>query len=59
VDEALRRLAQNTDERSKLTLERDELIRAARAEKVSVVRIAEAAGLTRQQVHNILKGETK
>ena len=55
MDEVLRRLTDNTDARSRLLVERDELIIAATVDAgLPVTRVAEAAGLSRQQVHNII-----
>jgi hypothetical protein len=50
----LQELEANTTRREKLLAERDRLILAAKEAHVPVVRIAEAAGLTRQQVHRII-----
>jgi DNA invertase Pin-like site-specific DNA recombinase len=54
VTELLKRLRANASKREALSAERDALIREAKAAGVPVTHIAEAIGLTRQQVHRIL-----
>lgn len=51
----LKALRQNRDRRSDLTEERDRLIVQAKGARVPVSHIAEAVGLSRAQVHNIIK----
>jgi DNA invertase Pin-like site-specific DNA recombinase len=54
VTELIERLRANASKRDTLSRERDDLIREAKAAGVPVTHIAEAIGLTRQQVHRIL-----
>jgi hypothetical protein len=55
VADVLAVLRRNAAARARLLAERDQLIREARDANVPVVWIAEAVGLTRMQVHRILK----
>jgi len=54
VNDILKRLRANAGKREALSRERDELIREAKAAGLPVTHIAEAVGLTRQQVHRII-----
>lgn len=53
-DALLAELRRNAKKRSDTIQERDVLIRRAKDAGVPVVKIAEAVGLTRQQVHRII-----
>jgi predicted transcriptional regulator len=58
VTELLKRLKANASKREAVSVERDALIREAKAAGIPVTHIAEAIGLTRQQVHRIIADET-
>jgi len=54
VSDVLADLRRNAKKRGDLAAERDALILRAKSERIPVVRIASAVGLTRQQVHRII-----
>jgi predicted transcriptional regulator len=53
-DAILAELRRNAKKRADATAERDGLIVRAKAAGIPVVKIAEAVGLTRQQIHRII-----
>jgi hypothetical protein len=54
MTDILNQLRANASKRDALSSERDQLILWAAAAKIPVTHIAEAVGLTRQQVHRII-----
>lgn len=59
MTDLLKRLRANVSKRDSLSRERDELILEASAAKIPVTHIAEAVGLSRAQVHNIIRARAK
>jgi len=59
VGDAVQALTEHTEAMRELASKRDALILAAIESGATVVRVAAAAGLSRQQVHNIIRENTK
>jgi predicted transcriptional regulator len=55
----LKRLRANAGKREAVSSERDALILEAAGAKIPVTHIAQAVGLTRQQVHRIISNGSK
>jgi DNA invertase Pin-like site-specific DNA recombinase len=55
MPDLLKLLRANASKREALSAERDALIREAKAAGIPVTHIAEAVGLSRAQVHNIIR----